>query len=221
MSGDRPVSRFYRSLTTPIKKVVLLGDAGVGKSSLFARFCGEDFPGTTSVPTTVQLRASDIREFQVGFSNVRISLWDTAGVERMLSLTENYYRKAVGVLLVYDVMDRETFENLEHTWVPSVTLRNNRVKAFLVGNKTDLTTDSVDTVSEEEVQMYCRTCPLDVVGTFRVSAKTCSGVEDMFTKLAESVLEDNSFDKEGGIKLSETSAQDGQTSRQETCTCKV
>ncbi|XP_019638224.1 PREDICTED: ras-like GTP-binding protein RYL1 [Branchiostoma belcheri] len=220
MSQNRPVSRFYRNLTTPIKKVVLLGDAGVGKSSLFARFCGEDF--LTSVPTTVQPRASDIREFQVGYNNVRISLWDTAGVERMLSLTENYYRKAVGVLLVYDVMDRETFDNLEHTWVPSVTLRNNRVKAFLVGNKSDLTTDSAEVVSEEEVKTYSRTCPLDVVGTFRVSAKTCAGVEDMFAKLAESVLEDYSFDEVKGINLAEpNSQQDVQTSGQGTCACKI
>ncbi|XP_078688063.1 uncharacterized protein LOC144920073 [Branchiostoma floridae x Branchiostoma belcheri] len=220
MSENRPVSRFYRNLTTPIKKVVLLGDAGVGKSSLFARFCGEDF--LTSVPTTVQPRASDIREFQVGYNNVRISLWDTAGVERMLSLTENYYRKAVGVLLVYDVMDRETFDNLEHTWVPSVTLRNNRVKAFLVGNKSDLTTESAEVVSEEEVQTYSRTCPLDVVGTFRVSAKTCAGVEEMFAKLAESVLEDYSFDDVKGISLAEpNSQQDVQTSGQGTCACKI
>ncbi|KAI8491201.1 hypothetical protein Bbelb_205410 [Branchiostoma belcheri] len=218
MSENRPVSRFYRNLTTPIKKVVLLGDAGVGKSSLFARFCGEDF--LTSVPTTVQPRASDIREFQVGYNNVRISLWDTAGVERMLSLTENYYRKAVGVLLVYDVTDRETFDNLEHTWVPSVTLRNNRVKAFLVGNKSDLTTDSAEVVSEEEVQTYSRTCPLDVVGTFRVSAKTCAGVEDMFAKLAESLLEDYSFEDVKGINLAEpNSQQDVHTSGQ--CMCKI
>ena len=95
-------------------KIVLLGDSGVGKSSLSLRFCQGRFPsfhevtiGAAFLQQTVRLRDG---------SQVKLSIWDTGGQERFRSMSALYYRDAAGAILVYDCTDPGTFESVKY-WV--------------------------------------------------------------------------------------------------------
>ena len=99
-------------------KVLLVGDSGVGKSSLLLRFTTDDFEELS--PTIgVDFRLKFVR---VDGKKVKLTVWDTAGQERFRTLTSSYYRGAQGIVLAYDVTRRETFENLMDIWLREVEM---------------------------------------------------------------------------------------------------
>uniref|UniRef100_A0A4W6BVS6 RAB18B, member RAS oncogene family n=1 Tax=Lates calcarifer TaxID=8187 RepID=A0A4W6BVS6_LATCA len=116
-------------------KLLIIGESGVGKSSLLLRFTDDTFdpeqPATIGVDFKVKTLAID-------GNKAKLAIWDTAGQERFRTLTPSYYRGAQGVILVYDVTKRDTFTKLEN-WLNELetyTTRNDIVK-MLVGNKID------------------------------------------------------------------------------------
>ncbi|XP_078689079.1 ras-related protein rab-6.2-like isoform X2 [Branchiostoma floridae x Branchiostoma belcheri] len=170
-------------------KVILLGDSGVGKSSLFARFNGDSFTEATFA-TLVQV-GSCRRTFRFGDREVTLELWDTAGTERMLSLTENYYHHAAAAIFIYDVNDQATFLGVQSTWVPSIRRRDPTMTTFLVGNKTDLASSSYafENVTLDEAKRYENSIQddLKVAGNVQVSVKTEEGVHELFETVAEAL----------------------------------
>ena len=91
-------------------KVVLLGEGRVGKTSILIRFCKNTF-NDRQQPT---LQASYLdRKVTIEGQSVSLSVWDTAGQERFRTLTASYYRGAHGIIIVYDVTERETFEYVQ------------------------------------------------------------------------------------------------------------
>ena len=116
-------------------KILLVGDSGVGKSSLLARFISDSFDeqGPT-VGVDFKLKHVD-----VDGTRLKLTVWDTAGQERFRTLTSSYYRGAHGVVFVYDVTSRESFENARETWRKEVEMYGtiaNSVK-IVIGNKID------------------------------------------------------------------------------------
>ncbi|KAI7725025.1 hypothetical protein M8C21_029796 [Ambrosia artemisiifolia] len=127
-------------------KILLIGDSGVGKSSLLVSFISntvDDLPPTIGVDFKIKL-------FTVAGKRLKLTIWDTAGQERFRTLTGSYYRGAQGIILVYDVTRRETFTNLSEIWAKEVDLysTNQDCVKMLVGNKVDK--DSERFVSREE-----------------------------------------------------------------------
>ncbi|KAG5556818.1 hypothetical protein RHGRI_007165 [Rhododendron griersonianum] len=127
-------------------KILLIGDSGVGKSSLLVSFISnslEDLAPTIGVDFKIKLLA-------VGGKRLKLTIWDTAGQEKFRTLTSSYYRGAQGIILVYDVMRRETFTNLSDVWAKELDLHstNQDCVKMLVGNKVDLESERV--VSREE-----------------------------------------------------------------------
>ncbi|XP_078332284.1 EF-hand calcium-binding domain-containing protein 4B-like isoform X5 [Crassostrea virginica] len=116
-------------------KVVFVGDSGVGKSSFIHRFCNNQFNPTFSATIGVDFQVKSIvMEGQV----IVLQLWDTAGQERFRSITKQYFRKADGVILMYDVTTEATFTNVRN-WVTSIKEGVEEGTALVVvGNKTDL-----------------------------------------------------------------------------------
>nr|XP_034321305.1 ras and EF-hand domain-containing protein homolog isoform X6 [Crassostrea gigas] len=116
-------------------KVVFVGDSGVGKSSFIHRFCNDQFNPTFSATIGVDFQVKSIvMEGQV----IVLQLWDTAGQERFRSITKQYFRKADGVILMYDVTTEATFTNVRN-WITSIQEGVEEGTALvLVGNKTDL-----------------------------------------------------------------------------------
>lgn len=116
-------------------RVIIVGDTGVGKSCLLLRFTEDKFNDQHNVTIGVEFGSKVIN-----FDNttVKLQVWDTAGQEVFRSIARGFYRKADGVLLVYDITARHTFENCEY-WLDEI--RNNSslgVVIFLVGNQIDL-----------------------------------------------------------------------------------
>lgn len=118
-------------------KVVLLGDSGVGKSSIAERFINDKF--------------LDYNEATIGASfltksldNIKFDVWDTAGQERYRSLAPMYYRGASAAIIVYDINHRDTFNNAQ-SWINEIKQkgRENCI-IVLVGNKCDLPDRNVD-----------------------------------------------------------------------------
>ena len=119
---------------SPIVNVVVIGESGVGKSSLVNRFAVDGSFKTKPTMGVDYFR----REIAIEGRPVEVRFWDTAGTERFRSICEGYYKIASGVMLVFDVTVRESFERLDD-WLTRVKEKcRNQVKVVLVGNKLDL-----------------------------------------------------------------------------------
>ncbi|XP_047381432.1 ras and EF-hand domain-containing protein isoform X2 [Sciurus carolinensis] len=116
-------------------KIVLAGDAAVGKSSFLMRLCKNEFRGNTSATLGVDFQ---MKTLIVDGEQTVLQLWDTAGQERFRSIAKSYFRKADGVLLLYDVTCEKSFLNVRE-WVDMIEdATHEAVPIMLVGNKADL-----------------------------------------------------------------------------------
>ncbi|KAF4739413.1 hypothetical protein FOZ63_031354, partial [Perkinsus olseni] len=97
-------------------KLLIIGDSGVGKSCLLLRFCDDEFNEKQLATIGVDFK---VKYLSLMGKRLKLAIWDTAGQERFRTLTSSYYRGAQGIVLVYDVASRESFENLEY-WLEEV-----------------------------------------------------------------------------------------------------
>merc|ERR1712166_598002 len=116
-------------------KLLLIGDSGVGKSCCLLRFSEDSF--TPSFITTIGIDFK-IRTIELDGKRVKLQIWDTAGQERFRTITTAYYRGAMGILLVYDVTDEQSFQNIR-SWMRNIEQHaNTEVVKVLLGNKCDM-----------------------------------------------------------------------------------
>ena len=126
-----------------------------------------------------------ITNVNIGDKIAKLQIWDTAGQERFRTITTNYYRGAHGIILVYDVTNRESFDNIVN-WVDNIERYSKNPRLILIGNKTDLPNKRV--VSYEEALDYSNSLGLSFLET---SAKNNLNIEDIFTKLAHDIYDNN------------------------------
>lgn len=161
-------------------KLLLIGDSGVGKSCLLLRFSEDSF--TPSFITTIGIDFK-IRTIEIDGKRIKLQIWDTAGQERFRTITTVYYRGAMGILLVYDVTDQKSFENIK-TWFGNVEQHASEdVNKILIGNKCDW--DEKRVVSKEQGQALADSLGLQFV---EASAKSNINVEDAFLSLARQIM---------------------------------
>ena len=115
-------------------KVLVVGEAGVGKSSLMLSFTDEKFRPDILPTVGLDFRVKVVE--QAGYS-VKLSIWDTAGQERFKNISSAYYRGAQGVILVYDITDRRTFNNLDLWLAELEKYGGEKMVKVVVGNKRD------------------------------------------------------------------------------------
>jgi len=117
-------------------KVVIVGDSGVGKSNIINRYCNDQFIQDGKATVGVEL---ENKYFKANNDVLNVSIWDTAGQERFKSITNAYYRGAHGVIVVFDLTRKETFDNCKN-WFNEVKNSNNQNlnNLLLIGNKSDL-----------------------------------------------------------------------------------
>ncbi|XP_056379772.1 ras and EF-hand domain-containing protein [Hyla sarda] len=131
-TADR-VSKFPS--TEKAYKIVLAGDAAVGKSSFLMRLCKNEFRGNTSATLGVDFQ---MKTLVVDGEPALLQLWDTAGQERFRSIAKSYFRRADGVLLLYDVTCEKSFLNVRE-WIDMIEdSTNDGIPIMMVGNKADL-----------------------------------------------------------------------------------
>ncbi|XP_075454966.1 ras and EF-hand domain-containing protein [Ascaphus truei] len=121
--------------TEKAHKIVLAGDAAVGKSSFLMRLCKNEFRGNTSATLGVDFQ---MKTLVVDGEPTLLQLWDTAGQERFRSIAKSYFRRADGVLLLYDVTCEKSFLNVRE-WVDMIEdATHDSIPIMMVGNKADL-----------------------------------------------------------------------------------
>lgn len=172
-------------------KVVLVGDAEVGKTSLTTRFAYGTF--TDGYISTLGVDFI-VKSLPINNFVVKLQAWDTAGQERYAGVRPIYYRGAKGALLVFDITMRQSFVNVEKWYNQIRKYSGVDVPIVLVGNKLDLADSRV--VSTDEVQVYSAQKNM---AYFETSAKTDYAVNDVFQKLADKIL---AFElaKEGSVE---------------------
>lgn len=160
-------------------KLLIIGDSGVGKSSLLLRFADNTFSGSYITTIGVDFK---IRTLQVEGEKVKLQIWDTAGQERFRTITSTYYRGTHGVIVVYDVTNGESFANVKR-WLHEIEQNCDVVNRILVGNKNDDPDRKV--VLTEDAQRFA-----DQMGIrlFETSAKENINVEEMFNAITCMVL---------------------------------
>lgn len=125
-------------------KLLIIGESGVGKTSILQRFIDNQFHGAFTSTIGIDFRAKTV---SVQGRDVELQIWDTAGQERFFSITKSYYRGADGIFLVFDLADISSFKHIEK-WMSVVrTKTEGDVPVILIGNKKDL-------VPKEEVPEY-------------------------------------------------------------------
>ena len=115
-------------------KLLMLGDTGVGKTCLLLRYAYDSFSPTFITTIGIDFK---IKHVTIDGLKCKLQIWDTAGQERFRTITISYFRGAQGILLCYDVTDRDTFENVRH-WVSQIKKHaDDDVGVIMVGNKCD------------------------------------------------------------------------------------
>ena len=126
--------------------------------------------------------------------NIKLQIWDTAGQERFRTLTASYYRGAQGIIIVYDVTDRDSFENVR-TWIEEIEKYSKPgVCKILVGNKCDATVDERQ-VSTEEAREFAKEYHMPFLET---SAKKSLGVDEAFTLMTKEIKDKQMAQKPQG-----------------------
>eukprot|EP00002_Diphylleia_rotans_P026091 TRINITY_DN5187_c0_g2_i1.p1 TRINITY_DN5187_c0_g2~~TRINITY_DN5187_c0_g2_i1.p1 ORF type:complete len:208 (+),score=50.76 TRINITY_DN5187_c0_g2_i1:59-682(+) len=182
-------------------KILLIGDSGVGKSSIMTRYCTGVFDEDVSATIGVDFK---VKILQIGEARVKLTIWDTAGQERFRTLTSSYYRGAHGVILVYDVTRRETFDNIK-TWMKEVDSYSTHadIVKIVVGNKVDK--EAVREVTREDGLAFART---ENMIFMECSAKTKVGIQKAFEELVAKILEVPSL-QEATITTPRVTVSDG------------
>ena len=162
-------------------KLLIIGDSGVGKSCLLLRFSDNIF--TDSFISTIGVDFK-IRTVSIGGVKIKLQIWDTAGQERFRTITSSYYRGAHGIIVVYDVTDQKSFDNIKK-WLKEIdTFAGSTVQKLLVGNKSDLINER--TVTTESGKGLADSLKIPFVET---SAKDSTNVEEAFLLMANEIKE--------------------------------
>lgn len=164
-------------------KLLLIGDSAVGKSSILLRYSDDQF--SSSFITTIGIDFK-IKSIQLdGDKKVKLQIWDTAGQERFKTITTAYYRGAMGILLVYDVTNAQSFNNVKN-WMNQIDQHAaENVNKLLVGNKSDVP-DHMRQVSHTEGKELADRYGVEF---FETSAKSNTGVTEAFESIARDIVE--------------------------------
>nr|ACO10527.1 Ras-related protein Rab-10 [Caligus rogercresseyi] len=162
-------------------KLLLIGDSGVGKTCILFRFSEDTF--NTTFISTIGIDFK-IKTFELRGKKIKLQIWDTAGQERFHTITTSYYRNAMGIMLVYDVTNPKSFDNIAK-WLQNIQEHAaEEVDKMILGNKCDMEDKRV--ISKEKGEAISREYGIRFLET---SAKTNVNIERAFMDLAESILE--------------------------------
>ena len=175
-------------------KILLLGDSSVGKTCFLMRYTDNTYQEIHMSTIGIDNKFKDV-ELEDG-KKVKIQIWDTAGQDRFRSITRNYYKGANGIVLIFDVTNKKSYENVKN-WVKQIKEEvSSRVTIILVANKIDDVNHRI--VTKEEGEKIANECGLMF---FECSAKTGENIEHAFNELVKKTVENYSKVGQGGEKI--------------------
>ena len=161
---------------------MLIGDSGVGKSCLLLRFADDKW--TDSYISTIGVDFK-IRTIELDQKTIKLQIWDTAGQERFRTISSTYYRGAHGIIVVYDVSNRQSFDNVKRWLTEIEKYAREGVNKLLVGNKSDIPAEQRQ-VQQAEGKTFAerQTPPISFLET---SAKQGTFVDTAFLMMAHDI----------------------------------
>ena len=163
-------------------KIVVVGDYGVGKTTLINRFVDERFEEDYKPTLGVQFTKKDMK---IGEDLVELIIWDIAGQESYFEIRQRFYEHTTGFFLVYDVTRKNSFKNVKK-WYNDVIEYTGAIPCILIGNKIDLTEQI--SVRKQDVTEMLLNSKIEFAETIRTSAKTGENVEESFRSLVNLIL---------------------------------
>ncbi|XP_023162310.2 ras-related protein Rab-18 [Drosophila hydei] len=191
-------------------KLLIIGESGVGKSSLIRRFVENKFNDNHDVTIGMDFKSAIMNVDGIDY---KVALWDTAGAERFRSLTPSFYRKALGAILVYDITNRESLVKLD-AWMAELDSYsdNPNIAIIVAGNKID----QERVVDREDGRKFARKHRALFIET---SAKCDQYVSDVFRDIVEKIVSSEYFvngSASNGLTIDNTQDVDSSAS---TCYC--
>jgi len=165
-------------------KLLMIGNSNVGKSAMMNRFVDDIFDDSYVSTIGVDFK---IKTMTICNKVAKVQIWDTAGQERFKNITTIYYRGANGCIIVYDITNKLSFDNIVY-WLSELELHApNKIPILLVGNKKDLSDKRQ--VSENDLQMFANIFNLDYM---EVSVKDNKNncIDNAFIKLCEKIMKE-------------------------------
>ena len=167
-------------------KVVLLGDSGVGKTCIIARYISGSFDKNSPTTNGASFCSKNVRFDQLG-KNLLLDIWDTAGQEKYKSITKFFYKDALMVIMVYDITRRESYDNVKNYWYKEIQENGEKnVVLGIAGNKSDLYEN--EAVPDKEAREFAKSINAIFVLT---SAQNNSGVRKLFEDMGNRFLDHN------------------------------
>ena len=175
-------------------KILLLGDSSVGKTCFLMRYTDNTFQEIhmSTIGLDYKLKNVQLDDGKM----VKIQIWDTAGQDRFRSITKNYYKGAHGIILIYDITNKKSFDNVRN-WINQIKEEvSDKVSIVLVGNKVDdeqhriVKTEDGEKIAKEFGLLF-----------FECSAKSGINIDSTFNELVKKTVENYSKIKDKGEKL--------------------
>merc|ERR1711871_481635 len=190
-------------------KLLLIGDSGVGKSCLLCRYSDDEF--NNNFITTIGIDFK-IRTIELDGQKIKLQIWDPAGQERFRTITQAYYRGAMGILLVYDVTDDKSFNNIR-TWMRNIEQHaNEQVVKILLGNECDMPEKKM--VTWEQGNDLAKEYGIQF---FETSAKQNVKVEEAFTAIARAIKEKKPTTAPAPTNTTQIDKDEGQAPKKKNC----
>ncbi|XP_033637356.1 ras-related protein Rab-15-like [Asterias rubens] len=161
-------------------RLLMIGDSGVGKTCMLCRYTDEGFitPHISTIGIDFKMK-----NLLLDDKRIRVQIWDTAGQERYDTITTQYFRRAQGFVLVYDITSEASFLNIQKWMTMVAEHAGPDVEMFLVGNKSDA--EALRTVTEAEGVRFAKANGMDFIET---SAHNSTNVNEAFMMLTKQVM---------------------------------
>ena len=176
-------------------KILTLGETTVGKTSILNKFTDNVFTSTQLPTIGIDFK---IKNIKIGELNIGLKIWDTAGQERYRNITKQYFKGADGILLVFDLTKRDTFDKINQ-WIEQLNNYTStyEISIVLIGNKKDLPDREI---SFEEGKKRAKELNVEY---FETSAKTGENINEAFMNLSQLILKKKGIIVDNSIHLNE------------------
>ena len=195
-------------------KLLIIGDSNVGKTSMLLNYTDNYFPESHLATIGVEYK---VKEIKTDKYNIALQIWDTAGQERFRSITKSFFRNTNGILFVYDITSRRSFQSVKD-WIKDSEMHDSGFEKILVGNKIDL--EAKREVQTDELKEYGLKKKIDIIET---SAKERINIDEAFKKIVDLILgnkDEKKILEEFGVKTNNEINLDKNVTKKDGCCLK-
>ena len=169
-----------------VLKLLLLGDSSVGKTSILLKYISNKFDESSisTVGVDYMDKIIDYNKFKI-----KLQIWDTSGEEKFRTITKNFYRNADGLLVVFDLTKKESYDHIK-SWINEAKENNDKLKTILIGNKLDLKDERIVTI--DVAKQFAEKNNLKYIET---SAKDGTNINESFQAIIDLLFDGKSSEE--------------------------